>query len=80
MGGGARPGYIENQPVRQEPGRARNGQRSAGQSFPADLQRGKAPGAEREILQVELQQVLEKTILELQVLGREKRALGPDHR
>ena len=73
-------GYVEDQPVRQEPGRAGDAERSARESFAADLQRGEAPGAERQAFQVELQEVLEKAILELQVLGSQKRSLGPDHR
>ena len=46
----------------------------------ADLQRAKAPGPERQALQVELQKVFEKAVLELEVLRAQESPLGPDHR
>ena len=77
---GVGAGYVKHQAVGKNPGGARNTERAAGQLLLADLHLGETPRAEREVIQVELEQVFKKAVLKLKVLGAQECPLGPDYR
>ena len=55
------------------------GERPAGQRFAIDLQPMKSPRAKCQCGELKLEQVLEKAILRLKMLGTEEHSLRPQH-
>ena len=71
---------VEQQAIRKDAGGARNHQLAFGKHLLVEDQLAEAPGAELKRLQAEIQRVLDKPVLHLQMLRSEKRAFGPDDR
>ena len=70
-------GHVEQETVRQDAGRRREREAARGERLAIDLEPLKAPGTERECRQLELEEILEKPVLGLEVLRTEKNSLCP---
>src|SRR5947208_95271 len=70
---------VEQQPIRKDSRCSSNGKAAAGQRLAVDLQPAKSPRTEYQRRELELEQVLEKSVLGLEVLWTEQNALCPQH-
>src|SRR5271157_3459878 len=69
---------VEGKRIGEDTGSEGYGQPALGEGLGIDLNLAKAPGAGIQGVQVESGAVFNEALLRLQVLGREKRAFGPD--
>ena len=69
---------VEGKRIGKDSGGAGDGQPALRQGLGINLNLAKAPGAGVQRVQVESRAVFNEALLRLQVLGREKRAFGPD--
>src|ERR1039458_1185462 len=70
---------VKGKRIGKDAGSEGDGQPALGQGFGIDLNLTKAPGAGIQGVQVESRAVFNEALLRMQVLGREKRAFGPDN-
>src|SRR5207247_7985378 len=80
LGRGRRIGVrnIEQEAIGENSVGSRHGDDSGSQLFLIQLEPPQPPRPERQRIQVKLQRVFQEPVLELEVLGREKSALGPN--
>src|SRR4029077_9740010 len=70
---------IKQQPIRKNASSPRNHKLSLGKHLLIDDQLTESPSTKLQRLQPEIERVLNKPVLRLQVLRSEERPLGPDH-